>query len=153
MGLSDEIKMGGAFESFRHEALLNLMKTTHSIQKRSNAFFSEYGISDAQYNVLIVLKIAGEGLTQVDIGQRVVASRSNITALIDRLEKKNYVKRCVVEGDRRSYKVELAADGVKLLDSVEKLYLDEVESVMTCLTEKESKQLSSIMEKLRNHIS
>ena len=151
MTLSREIKMKGEFKSVKHEALLNIVKTANVVQKRSNVFFSEFGLTDAQYNVLIVLNLEGAGLTQVEIGKRVIASRSNITALIDRLEKSKYVKRSNVEGDRRVFNVELASEGKKLLDKIEKKYVDEVEQVMGCFTEKESKQISQLMVKLRQH--
>jgi len=56
-----------------------------------------------------------------------VSSRSNITSLIDKLQKKGFVNRLPVSGDRRAYVVELTDEGRKRIEKIEPKYLEAVE--------------------------
>ncbi len=152
MALHKELKMKSAIATPGHEALLSVMRTASMIQKRAHAFFSTYGITDAQYNILIVLKVEDMGLSQVEIGERVVASRANITSMVDRLEKKGYVKRSTVEGDRRVFRVNLTKEGQKILSAVESKYLDEVKNLMSSLDKGECRKISMLLEKIRKNV-
>ncbi|MBN1794865.1 MAG: MarR family transcriptional regulator [Candidatus Omnitrophica bacterium] len=152
MSLPKELKMKGGMLTTQHEALLNIVRTATIIGKLSNAFFGRFGITEAQYNVLIVLKLADKPLTQVEIGERLVVSRANMTALLDKLEKKAYVIRKKVEGDRRIFQIELTKEGRKLLDKVEPAYLRQVESNMACLNLSACKALSRVLTLLRENL-
>lgn len=152
MTLAKEIRMKNEIESVRHEALLNIVRTASFIGKISNTFFSKHRLTEAQYNVLIVLKLEGVALTQMEIGERLLTSRANITSLIDKLEKKRYVRREEVENDRRIYRVFLTEKGKHVLEKVEKAYLEKVEQIMSCISEAECKTVSHSLEKLRESL-
>ena len=152
MNLAKEIKMKNEFESIRHEALLNIVRTANLIEKISGAFFGKFNITEAQYNILIVLKLEARPLTQIEIGERLVTSRSNITFLIDRLEYKNYVERQDVEDDRRIYAIHLTEQGRRAVEKVEKAYVKKVEEIMTFINGTECKTVSKSLEKLRGNL-
>ena len=152
MTLAKEIRMKDEFESVRHEALLNIVRTASFIGKISNTFFSKHHITEAQYNVLIVLKLESQALTQMEIGERLVTSRANMTSLVDKLEKKQYVTREEVKDDRRAYKIHLTDQGKRLLDKVERAYVDKVEEIMTCISGAECKTISRSLERLRTKL-
>lgn len=152
MTLAKEIRMKNEIESVRHEALLNIVRTASFIGKISNIFFSKHRLTEAQYNVLIVLKLEGVALTQMEIGQRLLTSRANVTSLIDKLEKKRYVRREEVENDRRIYKINLTEKGKRLLDKVERAYVDKVEEIMSCINEAECRTINRSLEKLRESL-
>ncbi len=149
MSLSREIKMQCEINTKRHEALLNIVRTGNAIWTLSDAFFSPFGLTEAQYNILIVLKLESMSLTQVEIGERLISSRANITLILDKLEMKGLVKRERIEDDRRVFMVDLTAKGRKVVDTVEAKYVVEVERLMACLTESECKEMTRLLEKLR----
>ncbi|MBI4845617.1 MAG: MarR family transcriptional regulator [Candidatus Omnitrophica bacterium] len=149
MSLEKEIKMEKKINTVRHEALLNVVRTADFIEKISYSFFKKYGVTAAQYNVMIVLKLAAKDLTQAQIGERLITSRANVTSLIDQLEKRKFVRRKSVADDRRVYIIELTQAGKDLLKKVEPAYLDIVEKKMAVLTVKENHQLSLLLTKLR----
>lgn len=149
MSLAKEIKMQCEINTKRHEALLNIVRTGNFIWTLSDGFFSPFGISEAQYNILIVLKLENKALTQVEIGERLISSRANITLILDKMEKKGLVKRARIEDDRRVLMVGLTAKGRKVVDTIEAKYVVEVERIMSCLTESECKDLSRLLEKVR----
>ena len=152
MTLAREIKLNKEIDSIRHEALLNIVRTASLIEKISGAFFGKFHITEAQYNILIVLKLEGRELTQIEIGERLVTSRANITSLIDRLEDKCFVKRKDVENDRRIYMIHLTEQGRRIVDKVEKAYVGKVEEIMSHLNESECKTISKSLEKLRESL-
>ncbi|MFC1806876.1 MarR family winged helix-turn-helix transcriptional regulator [Candidatus Omnitrophota bacterium] len=150
MSLGKEIKQ--KINSTRHEALLDIVHTNNYLSKTSRLFFDKFGITESQYNIMIIIKLENRKLTQVEIGERMVSSRSNITSLIDKLQKKNYVRRLPVEGDRRVFQVELTDKGIKKLAEVEPVYVKTVEKIMGCFSLEESKQLSSLLVKMRKSL-
>ena len=150
MSLSNEITQ--SIDTVEHEALLEAVKTVNLLEKKASLFFADHGISEAQYNILIVLKLEARPLTQVEIGERLVISRAGITAVLDKLENKGYVVRKKVVSDRRVFHVEMTKQGKKIVDKVEPLYLEEVHELMSCFNKKECKQLSEFMIRLRKKV-
>jgi DNA-binding MarR family transcriptional regulator len=81
-----------------------------------------------------------------------LVNRANITSLVDRMEKAQFVQRTASAKDRRYNIVKLTAKGQKLLDEVEDLYTKEVKKVMAVLKEPEQKKLIAMLEKVRNNL-
>ena len=151
MSLQKEIKQH--INSVRHEALLNIVHTANCMDKVSSRFFGKFDITEAQYNVMIVIKLERRNLAQVEISERMVSSRANITSLIDKLEQKGYVRRVAVDGDRRVYQVELTSAGLRQVDCVERQYVKAVEEMMAGFSGEEARKLSALLVKARQSLS
>ena len=151
MSLEKEIKQ--KINSPQHEALLNVLHTANYMDRVSQKFFARFGNTEAQYNVMVVIRIEGRCLTQVEISERIVSSRANITALLDKLQAKGYIRRIDIEGDRRAYGIELTTEGKKLLAVVEEKYVRGVKKIMSGFSVQESRSRSSALEKLRRGLS
>ena len=113
----------------RYQALLQLLKTADTILNASRAFFAPWDLSPSQFNVLNLLYGVPEGVTQSDLGRDLIVHRSNITGLVDRLERRSLVVRKEVARDRRVYRVVLTPEGVRLLDEVVPLYRQKAEEL------------------------
>ena len=87
-------------------------------------------------------------MTQQEIGRRLVVSPSDMTGLIDRLEKRGLVRR-MPGRDRREKLLRITAQGSKLLDQIWPHHTDEVERSCTGLTNGEAGQLVHLLGKLR----
>ena len=60
--------------------------TATMLYKTSYIYFRRYGITDAQFNVLIQLQYEKQqGLSQADLGRRLVVNKADMTGIIDRL--------------------------------------------------------------------
>jgi DNA-binding MarR family transcriptional regulator len=69
----------------------------------------------AWYDLLWALERARDGRRRMhELADRVVLSRSNLTRLVDRLEKARLVRRVPSEDDRRGAYAEITAEGRKL---------------------------------------
>src|SRR3989338_479881 len=137
-----------------HEALLDILRTSALLFKLSDRFFSRHGVTDSQFNVLMTINEVGqEGLTQQALSERLVVHKSNMTGLIDRLEKKGFVMRKAQSGDRRCHRIVLGANGVKVLQKVEGPYLKEVQRMMGQLSIPEKENLRQFLGKLSVYAS
>ncbi|MBN2191149.1 MAG: MarR family transcriptional regulator [Candidatus Aureabacteria bacterium] len=150
MSLQHELKLPQPFQSSKHEALLNLLRTASVLSKKGDRFFSEYGLTMSQFNLLMVLKYSGSAcLTQSEIAERLLVNRANVTGLIDRLQKAGLVERTGDRKDRRHYFIMLTPKGGKILDKVEMSYDKEVDLIMEGVSVEEALRIIKAMEKIR----
>ena len=78
MKLQQELKLKQPLASVNHEALLSLVRTAALMQKLSDRFFSRFGLTDVQFNILMILKERGnDGLSQQERHNRTPAFHSN----------------------------------------------------------------------------
>ena len=156
MRLSEELGLIRDFDVPAHEGILNIYYTVTRLKKRAQDFFRDAGITDVQFNLLMLLSYqSGEegGLTQAKLSRMLLVNRANITSLIDRMEKADLVHRASRPGDRRFNVIKLTDHGEKLLRSLEGSYIREVRSIMGALEEEELAQLLKTLEKIRNNLN
>lgn len=133
--------------SLDEDARYALMRNGSRLFKEADPFYRSLGLTGLQYNVLRVLESEEEELPQQEIARRVLASRANITSLLDQLEEKGLVERRPC-GDRR---VKLIRITQKALDLLERTYDDILEisaGLMKNLSNEEKKELLRLVEKL-----
>ena len=155
MVLENELNLKNPITPLAREVMLNIYYTASCIKKRADEFFRRFGLSDVQFNVLMLLahqKGSAVGLTQAQLSNMMLVNRANVTALIDRMEKTNLVIRTADPADRRSNIIELTTKGKKLLDKVEPLYLKEIKKT-TVLNPTEQKKLIKLLEKIRKNLN
>ena len=153
MKLKKESKPKRPISDANHEALLNVIQTASMLQKLSDRFFSRFGVTDAQFNTLMVLKGSGEeGLSQKELSERLIVTKSNVVGLVDRLERAGYLRREAHSTDRRFNRIVLTPEGEDLVDRVEKVYFEEVDQMMNVLSEDQKKSVISAMNQIREYI-
>lgn len=154
MKLHRELKLKQPLASVNHEALLSLVRTSALMQKLSDRFFSRFGLTDVQFNILMILKEHGSaGLSQQELSEHLIVTKSNVVGLIDRLERGGYVKRKAHPSDRRFNQIVLTPSGGKLELKIEQLYFAEVDKMMNSLTTSQKKAVIQAMERIREYIS
>ena len=102
----------------RYDALIQLLRTADKIWNASRLFFERWNLSPSQFNVLNLLHSQRSGLSQTELSRQLIMHRSNVTGLIDRLERRQLVARKDVATDRRAYRVILTPAGKQLLKRV-----------------------------------
>ena len=91
----------------------SLLETAEAVESRLEAAVSPLGLSLAKLGVLHPLAEAREPLSLSELAQRQHCVRSNITQLVDRLEKDGLVRRRADSNDRRSVRAALTAAGTR----------------------------------------
>ena len=132
-----------------HEMMNKLMQTTVGISASVAPLFREYGLTEAQFNVLRLLRYKDKDLTQTDLGGLLNITRASTTSVLDKMEDKGLILRKSVPGNRRIYHVDLKTDGLTLVESVEPLYLEVVNRVMSALDDDECRVLADYLERIR----
>ena len=156
MALQQELGLKKGFTVLEHEAILNIYYTASIIKKQASEFFRTFGLTDVQFNVLMLLYYQsgpGEGLSQARLSDMMLVNRANITSLIDRMEKAGLVVRTDAENDRRYNIVKMTSRGKKLLAKAEPLYAKQVEKMMAPTKSAEQKKLITVLEKIRSRLN
>ncbi|HSH16446.1 MAG TPA: MarR family transcriptional regulator [Verrucomicrobiae bacterium] len=126
----------------RYEALLQLLRTSETIWNASRLFFARWELSPSQFNILNLLGGHADGLTQTALSQALITHRSNVTGLVDRLEKRGLLVRKAVPGDRRAYSVQLTKAGAQLVEEILPEYYARAEAAFEAIPLKELPQLN-----------
>ncbi len=119
----------GPPNSLRYRATLQLLRTSDTLWNASRAFFSQWDLGPSQFNILNLLYGVPSGLSQTELSRELIMHRSNVTGLVDRLEKRGLVERKDVEADRRAYRVVLAPKGQRLMHEISPIYHAKAEQV------------------------
>ena len=153
MKLEKELKLKQPLASVNHEALLSLVRTSTLMQKLSNRFFSRFDLTDVQFNILMILKEHGSaGLSQQELSEHLIVTKSNVVGLIDRLERSGYVKRTSHPSDRRFNQIVLTPEGSKLELKIEESYFTEVDKMMNALSAPQKRAVIQAMDRIRQYI-
>src|SRR5260370_2644410 len=92
--LDGDAKQKHLVPSRQQDAVVSILRTANYLDRFCSPVFDQQGITSQQYNVLRILRGAGlGGLPPLDIAERMIEQAPGITRLLDRLERKNLVRR------------------------------------------------------------
>lgn len=134
------------FKNYRTKALINIKYTANWINSQENEFFRPYGISPQQFNILRILRGAGEAIKVQVIKDRMIERAPNATRLMDKLCDKNLIERVRCEHDRRVVFISITKDGLKLLEEID---INTGLDFLNKLSEEEAATLSDLLDKIR----
>jgi DNA-binding MarR family transcriptional regulator len=118
--LQQEIRQRRPFQSVAHEAVVALMRTADLVRRQMTALVEPHGITLQQYNVLRILRGAGdEGVPTLEVSERMIEQAPGVTRLLDRLEAKELIRRQRCEKDRRQHLCWIAPKGLALLEKID----------------------------------
>ena len=136
----------------RYQALLQLLRTADTVWNASRVFFERWDLGPSQFNVLNLLLENPDGLTQTELSRQLIMHRSNITGLVDRLEKRGLVRRQEVAADRRAYQVVLTQAGAELLREILPRYYEGADRVWSKLSTRRASELASDLHEVARNV-
>jgi len=142
------------FRTEYQKSIINLIFTFNWMNEKMNRFFEPFDITQQQYNILRILRGAGQPLSTLQIRQRMLDKMSDTSRIVDRLVKKGMVKKSICREDRRLVDVLLTDKGKKLLQTMDGLN-EEMDSIFKYLSEEDARHLNILLDKIRtfDHIS
>jgi DNA-binding MarR family transcriptional regulator len=148
MEIGKEIKSN--FKTPQQKAFVNLRYTSNWILKKQNTFMSKYELTMPQFNILRILRGAGNGiyLSVNTIKSRMVEISPNTTRLMDKLLDKKLIERERSTNDKRIVNVCITKLGMNLLAEIDN-HFDEELVMSNILSNEEAEFLSDILDKLR----
>jgi DNA-binding MarR family transcriptional regulator len=115
-GLQAELQQSAPFRTRTQEAFLSMLRTADVIKRRYNDLFEGEDVTFQQYNVLRILRGAGDaGIPTLEIGDRMIERQPGVTRIVDRLVRKGWVTRDRGTVDRRRVYCRITPDGLELL--------------------------------------
>ena len=148
MGIDKEIKQA-TFRNNQNKAMVNIMFTHAWMVDHIKSFVKSENITPQQYNILRILRGAGEPLSTLQLRERMLDKMSDTSRLVDRLLSKGLVKKVICKKDRRLVDVTISDKGLKMLERLDQSQ-DEMDSILGNLSEKESSGLSKLLDKIRS---
>jgi DNA-binding MarR family transcriptional regulator len=136
------------FRSEYQKSAINLIYTFNWVNEKLNRQFEPFNITQQQFNILRILRGAGQPLSTLQIRQRMLDKMSDTSRIVDRLVKKGMVKKSVCREDRRLVDILLTDKGKKLLQTMDGLN-EEMDAIFKQLSVEEAKQLNILLDKIR----
>jgi len=109
----------------------------------------QFGLTNAQYNILRILAGSDRPITTSDIRSRMIEKMSDISRLIDRMQKKGWVTKKTRPTDRRLLDISISQKGREVLTQVANLD-QPIHSFISSLSDQEAKKLNELLDKLRS---
>ncbi len=147
MGIDKDINQA-KFRNEYQKAGINLIYTYNWANERMKSLFEQYDITAQQFNILRILRGAGEPLSTLQIRQRMLDKMSDTSRIVDRLIKKELVKKVTCKSDRRLVDVTIADKGLRLLEKMD-AHQDDMDGVFRKLSEAEAVTLNKLLDKIR----
>lgn len=146
----EEIRQTRPFATQQEEAVLNIVRTADALKRGGELLFRRHGITSAQYNVLRILRGAGNrGLHCSAIAERMITAEPDVTRLLMRMERLGLLVRHRDSSDRRMVTAIATAGGLQLLDELEAPLRELQERQFAMLSEDEIEALTDGLEKVR----
>jgi DNA-binding MarR family transcriptional regulator len=152
--LQEEIKQTRPFVTVEEEAALNIRRTSDRLQHYAQQLFKPHGVTPTQYNVLRILRGAGDaGLRCSEIGERLVSSDPDITRLLDRLQKQKLIRRKREPKDRRVIYATITAEGLRLLKEMDPIVNEGMKEVLGHMSREKLTALIALLEEARRDMA
>ncbi len=147
MRIEDEIK--STFKSEYHKLLVNLKLTSSRLGEGMQVSMKEFGLTSTQFNVLRILR--GQKQIPASVGlikSRMIERNSDVSRIIDRLLKKEFIIRTENKLDRRQKDVIISDKGLRVLSQIDSKE-DQIKELVGHLSKKEVQQLNELLDKCR----
>jgi DNA-binding MarR family transcriptional regulator len=152
--IRDDIQQTRPFPSPGQEAVVALLRTADVMGRYVDTVIEQHGITGQQYNVLRILRGAGEqGLPTLDIAERMIEETPGVTRLIDRLEAKQLVTRSRSARDRRQIYCIIAPGGLALLAELDGPVKCAADQALAGLESAELAQFITLLDRTRDHVN
>lgn len=132
------------------KALTVLLKSTQTVQDVLRKDIQQYDMNLTEFAVLELLYHKGEQPIQ-HIGKKILIASSSITYVVDKLEKKGFVRRKACPDDRRVTFAEITDKGKAFIEEIFPKHEDKVNVIFNPLTDEEVITFIDLLKKVGLH--
>jgi DNA-binding MarR family transcriptional regulator len=125
-------------------AWLHLLRIRNRVVQTAASQYAARNLSNAQVDALSHIGGA-EGISQLDLAQRLFVTQGNITQLLEKMEARGLIRRI---SDGRTKRLYLTPTGRQLFDEIVPFHYDFIVSQFSALTPDELRQLLHLLAKL-----
>ena len=130
------------------DTFVKLRRAVNAIGARLNpALLKEHRLTETQFGVLEALHHKGP-MAQARLCEKLLVSGSNLTTVVDNLERHGWVRRLADPDDRRAHRVELTPTGRQIISRAFPGHATRITQVLRHLTREEQVELGRLCRKL-----
>ena len=153
MGLQQELGLPHPVADPTHEAVLGVVLTGQLLAKEGSRVVQPFGLTDSQFNVMMLLKYqAAGGVSQTRLGRMLLVNRSNVSGLVDRMEEAGMVRRTAEAADQRVNRIVLTRKGRSILQRAERAYFRRIGQVVKGIPKGDRAVVSIALERMRRSL-
>jgi DNA-binding MarR family transcriptional regulator len=104
-------------------------------------------LSPADAGILRLLRISA-GISQQELAARLQIHPSRLVAILDNLEKRQFVERKANPDDRRQYSLHLTRDGGEILQRIGKVAKEHQDALLSALNSEERDKLTGLLRRI-----
>jgi MarR family 2-MHQ and catechol resistance regulon transcriptional repressor len=124
-----------------------LSRASQWVNAHADRDIRRHGLNRTEFGVLELLYHKGSQPIQ-QIGSKVLMSSGNITYVVDKLEKKQFVTRRTSTEDRRLIYAEITEEGKQFIERVFPQHAEVIDRALAGLTAEEQAAASALLKKL-----
>ncbi|WP_246001123.1 MarR family winged helix-turn-helix transcriptional regulator [Oceanobacillus piezotolerans] len=124
-----------------------LSRALEAIERKIAESIKAYGMNITEFGVLELLYHKGDQPIQ-QIGKKILIASSSITYVVDKLEKKKYVKRVACPDDRRVTFAAITEEGKAVMDEIFPKHQAMMTEIMSVIEADEKAQLIEQLKRL-----
>jgi len=146
MATLEEVFQNIVFRNEQHKAFTSVVYVASVAEKHLESVLEPHKITAQQYRVLRALRRAfPEGIRVYTLREFLIDAKSDISRLVDRMQKAGYVKKQSFKHDKRITHVVITPKGMKLMSEVEK-HEDEFYRPVDRISQEQAKELNELLE-------
>ena len=134
----------------QEQVVIDIIRTSELLSRVGNACVFNNGLSQAKFNILIILKYYGVGVSQKDILGRMVSTKGNLSTHIKSLAADGYIRRKTSKADKRHDTISLTPKGDRVLKSIEPQYISHVNELTRGQSNASAEHVIEILENIQN---
>jgi MarR family 2-MHQ and catechol resistance regulon transcriptional repressor len=134
-------------ENLALKAFVVIMKSSKSLEEIIKKDISSHGMKSSDFTVLEALYHKGSQTVR-EISNAVLINTGSITYVIDKLEKKGYVKRRHCQEDRRVVYVDITDEGTKQMDEIFPKHQQVIEELFSDVSDEEKQTVIQVLKRV-----
>ena len=126
-----------------------LVRAYQAFENYTDENVRQLGLTSPQFDVIATLGNTA-GMTMNTLAEKTLVTKGTLTGIVDRLEKKGFVRREVPEGDRRCFVVVLTPEGEQLFEQVFPAQIGHIKQRFNKLDSSDLEEVLAALKKLRS---
>jgi DNA-binding MarR family transcriptional regulator len=136
------------------EIVSDILRSAHRIRGVLADHFAEFGLSDARFAVLQIVRDAlPRGCTQTELAERLQQSESSVSTLVDRMRAADLLYRLRSKSDRRKCLLVLTDHARETLDKLEVCHHERMAELLSCYRTEQLRDLAVLLKILDSELS
>lgn len=149
MRLEDQVQQKN-FDNAMHRLRVDILFSAGWLSNQIKDFLKPFGITQKQFNILRILRGQSPNTIPIEeVRNRMIDKSSDVSRILDRLIAKKLVEKKPCTMDKRSNRVRITKQGLKMLQDIDG-QIHSLDQITNKLSLEEAEQLCALLEKMRS---